>query len=264
MNRLVSILFVVFFCYSTLFAQDKSSGKSYFYKMNVGENNSALLKEPGKDVLIKGNPQFKTWVLNSLSNKVSSGIWESTPGKWKFANSHWEYCRILSGISIISEDNGNRFTVKAGDSFILKPGFSGTWEVIETTRKDFVAISQDEKNDTQDEKKITGIIKTIEYYIDGGRKGNSKITAKAFSKNATMSWTENGQLKSVPIQVLYDIVDNGGASKASYKLIKYNIESNIAIVQIQSQFGIQQYMDMFTLVKDGHEWKIISKVYTTL
>lgn len=263
MNRLVSILFVVFFCYSTLFAQDKSTDKSYFYKMNVGENNSALLKEPGKDVLIKGNPQFKTWVLNSLSNKATSGIWESTPGKWKFAISHWEYCRILSGISIISEENGNRFTLKAGDSFILEPGFSGTWEVIETTRKDFVAI-HDEKKDTQDEENTTGIIKTIEYYIDGGRKGNSKITAKAFSENATMSWTENEQLKSVLIQVLYDIVDNAGASEASYKLIKYNIESNIAIVQIELQLGIQKYMDMFTLVKDGHEWKIVSKVYTIL
>lgn len=264
MNKLISILFVVFFCYSTLFAQNKSTDKSYFYKMNIGENNSALLKEPGKDVLIKGNPQFKTWVLNSLSNKATSGIWESTPGKWKFANSHWEYCRILSGISIISEDNGKCFTVKAGDSFILEPGFSGTWEVIETTRKDFVAINHDKKKDIQDEKNITGIIKAIEYYIDGGRKGNSKITAKAFSKNATMSWTENGQLNSVPIQVLYDIVDKGGASNANYRLIEYNIESDIAIVQIESQFGIQKYVDMFTLVKNGHEWKIVSKIYTTL
>lgn len=263
MNRLVSILFVVFFCYSTLFAQDKSTDKSYFYKMNVGENNSALLKEPGKDVLIKGNPQFKTWVLNSLSNKATSGIWESTPGKWKFANSHWEYCRILSGISIISEENGNRFTVKAGDSFILEPGFSGTWEVIETTRKDFVAI-HDEKKDTQDEENTTGIIKTIEYYIDGGRKGNSKITAKAFSENATMSWTENEQLKSVPIQVLYDIVDKGGAMSADYKMKNCNIQANVAMVQIESQFGDSNYIDMFTLVKEDNVWKITSKVYTIL
>jgi len=28
--------------------------------------------------------------------------------------------------------------VKAGDSFVLRPGFRGTWEVVETTRKDFV------------------------------------------------------------------------------------------------------------------------------
>jgi uncharacterized cupin superfamily protein len=50
----------------------------------------------------------------------------------------WEYCRILSGTSIVTEDGGAPVTVTAGDSFILRPGFSGTWEVLETTTKDYV------------------------------------------------------------------------------------------------------------------------------
>ena len=66
------------------------------------------------------------------------GIWESTPGKWKIAYDEWEYCQILSGISVIAEDGGAAVQVKAGDSFVLRPGFKGTWEVIETTRKDYV------------------------------------------------------------------------------------------------------------------------------
>jgi uncharacterized cupin superfamily protein len=28
--------------------------------------------------------------------------------------------------------------LKAGDSFVIRPGFRGTWEVIETTRKHYV------------------------------------------------------------------------------------------------------------------------------
>ncbi len=70
---------------------------------------------------------------------MSAGFWESTLGKWHFANSHWEYCRILTGISVITEDGGEAYTVRAGDSFVLQAGFKGTWEVIETTRKDYVA-----------------------------------------------------------------------------------------------------------------------------
>ena len=46
--------------------------------------------------------------------------------------------RILSGTSIVTEDGGAPVTVTAGDSFILRPGFSGTWEVLETTTKDYV------------------------------------------------------------------------------------------------------------------------------
>jgi uncharacterized protein len=29
---------------------------------------------------------------------------------------------------------------RAGDSFVIRPGFRGVWEVIETTRKDYVIV----------------------------------------------------------------------------------------------------------------------------
>ncbi|WP_176763536.1 nuclear transport factor 2 family protein [Pedobacter antarcticus] len=32
-------------------------------------------------------------------------------------------------------------------------------------------------------------------------------------------------------------------------------------MRIESQFGPDKYADMFTLVKDGNNWKIISKIY---
>lgn len=111
------------------------------------------------------------------------------------------------------------------------------------------------------EKEKNEIAQTIEYYIEGGRQANSKITAKAFSETATMSWSENGRLKSVPISVLYEIVDGGKPASASYQITNCNIESSIAIVRIESQFGDAKYTDMFSLVKDGSEWKIISKIY---
>ncbi len=98
-------------------------------------------------------------------------------------------------------------------------------------------------------------------YLKLSFKGDSKITEKAFTDNATMSWSENGQIRTVPVKVLYDIVDKSGASTASYKLLDCNIEQNIAIVKIQSQFGPQEYIDMFTLVKDVENWKIVSKIY---
>lgn len=263
MKKIISLLIAACFC-TILYAQDKSDVNSNFHRMNITSNTPVLTKKPDKNILIEGNPSFRTWVLDSLSKELTCGIWEGTPGKWKFENSHWEYCRILSGVSIITEDNGNSFSVKAGDSFILKPGFSGTWEVVETTQKDFVAVNANENEERIPEVNKEGIVKAIEYYIEGGRKGDSKITAKAFSKDATMSWFENGHLQSVPIQALYDIVDNDGASSASYKLMEYSIEQNIATARIQSQFGYQKYVDMFTLVKDGDNWKIVSKVYFPL
>jgi uncharacterized cupin superfamily protein len=39
---------------------------------------------------------------------------------------------------VIAEDGGEARTVGAGDSFVIRPGFAGTWEVIEATRKEYV------------------------------------------------------------------------------------------------------------------------------
>jgi uncharacterized cupin superfamily protein len=93
---------------------------------------------PEEGNVISGNPWFRLWSLDEAKGGLSSGIWESTTGKWRFENAHWEYCRILAGVSVITEDGGIAHTVRAGDSFILRADFSGTWEVTETTRKDYV------------------------------------------------------------------------------------------------------------------------------
>lgn len=112
---------------------------------------------------------------------------------------------------------------------------------------------------TQEE--IDNIIRTLDLYVDGGRKGDSKITAQAFAKSATMAWAEEGELKNVPIQVLYDIIDARGSSEASYELTFLAVEKDVAVVRIESQFGPKKFADMFSLVKEGNDWKIINKVY---
>lgn len=94
--------------------------------------------QPAEGRVIEGSPQFRTWNVEEAGNGLFAGVWESTPGKWRIEYDEWEYCRILSGVSVITEDGGAARTVKAGDSFVLRPGFKGSWEVVETTRKEYV------------------------------------------------------------------------------------------------------------------------------
>lgn len=95
---------------------------------------------PDPDRIIKGNPRSRTWLVEERdAEKLYSGVWESTPGAWRVVYDEWEFCSILSGISIVHEDGKETpHVLRAGDSFILRPGFSGIWEVVETTRKLFV------------------------------------------------------------------------------------------------------------------------------
>ncbi|MDQ6438237.1 cupin domain-containing protein [Mesorhizobium sp. LHD-90] len=93
---------------------------------------------PAPDRVISGDPKFRSWNVDEQPHGLYAGIWEATPGKWYIQYDEWEFCHILSGVSIISEEGGKARTVTAGDSFVLQPGFKGTWEVVETTRKEYV------------------------------------------------------------------------------------------------------------------------------
>jgi uncharacterized cupin superfamily protein len=93
---------------------------------------------PAQDRLISGSPRFRVWEIDAGPGGVSAGVWEGTPGKWRVAYTQWEYFRIISGVSILVEDGGPERRLCAGDRLIIRPGFQGTWEVVETTRKDYV------------------------------------------------------------------------------------------------------------------------------
>ncbi len=94
---------------------------------------------PAPDRLIEGAPRFTTWNLDEADDgKMFSGIWESSPGKWRVEYDEWEFCSIVTGVSVLEGEDGRRTMLRPGDSIVIRPGFRGTWEVVETTRKLYV------------------------------------------------------------------------------------------------------------------------------
>lgn len=101
--------------------------------------------EAPEEIRIEGIPQYQTWMLDTAENakadwsQVRAGVWEATAGQTiSRKGEKFEFCHILSGHVRIAEDGGEAHEFKAGDSFVLKPGFVGTWTTIETVRKIFV------------------------------------------------------------------------------------------------------------------------------
>ncbi len=93
---------------------------------------------PAADRILSGSPTFRTWNVEEATGGLYAGIWEATPGCWSISYDEWEYFRVISGYSIVTEEDGEPVHLRAGDSMILRPGFKGRWEVVETTRKDYV------------------------------------------------------------------------------------------------------------------------------
>ena len=100
------------------------------------------------DRLLEGAPAYKTWQLDTALAEaakwgtIRTGVWETTEGKTiSIKGDTFEFCHILSGRCEITEDGGEPRIFGAGDSFVMKPGFKGTWNTLEPLRKIFVIAS---------------------------------------------------------------------------------------------------------------------------
>ena len=112
-------------------------------------------------------------------------------------------------------------------------------------------------------KAIEGILNAIELYAEAGRKASRELGQKAFTEAATMSWVENGKINTVPIQVLFDVLEQTGEEKVTYNVEDVTVAGNVAFVRISSSFSkLTTFNDMFTLAEQNGEWKIVSKIYS--
>ncbi|WP_322015689.1 cupin domain-containing protein [Paraburkholderia sp. J12] len=93
--------------------------------------------------LIAGDPlQTLTQCYTSPCGQFSTGIWASTPGHWRVNYTEMEYCEILEGVSVIRDEAGAAKELRTGDRFVIPSGFKGTWEVVESCRKIYVAYEK--------------------------------------------------------------------------------------------------------------------------
>lgn len=92
---------------------------------------------PPADDVLSGDPQFTSWKLEDVDG-LRCGMWQCTHGSWTMTYDVWEYVRILEGHAVITPEGGAPVELRAGDSYILRPGLVCTWDVRETVLKDFV------------------------------------------------------------------------------------------------------------------------------
>ena len=92
---------------------------------------------------VAGDPATLTWELDRTPDgSVETGIWEIAPGTWNFTADCWEIMHIVAGHSELTEtETGKTHVLTAGSVFLMRPGFTVVWKVIETTRKIWVTYA---------------------------------------------------------------------------------------------------------------------------
>jgi len=107
------------------------------FQKNEGQHSQLRLAD-NPERLISGDPTHKTTVhYTNEDNSFVTGTWTATPGKFKVAADRDEFCYIIYGHARLIDANGTFEVFKAGDAFVIPNGFTGHWDVIETTAKHF-------------------------------------------------------------------------------------------------------------------------------
>jgi uncharacterized cupin superfamily protein len=88
--------------------------------------------------VLSGNPQSAT--RNHYTDRTGqffSGEWSAEPGAWqvRYAEHEEEFCLLLAGEVRLTDPDGQRHTLQAGDAFVIPGGYQGIWENVTPVSK---------------------------------------------------------------------------------------------------------------------------------
>lgn len=93
-------------------------------------------------LVLSGQPQASGLVLSkSADARQVSGVWSSTPGRFRW---NWDYDEtvfVLSGRATVELEDGRRVELVPGDMAFFARGDRSVWTIHETLRKGFHADS---------------------------------------------------------------------------------------------------------------------------
>lgn len=102
-------------------------------------------------------------------------------------------------------------------------------------------------------------------YLEAGKIGRSEVMKPAFYKDAIMYTSAKGEVTGGAIQGLYDYIDgHSAAPEIEAEITAIDIVGTIAYARVESNnWHGARFSDMFLLVKEGNEWKILTKIFYT-
>ena len=95
-----------------------------------------------KEILLSGEPQASGTVLSkSADARVVRGLWDCTPGSFRWNWSYDETIVVVSGRATVVLDDGRRVELNPGDMAFFERGQGSVWTIHAPFRKGFHADS---------------------------------------------------------------------------------------------------------------------------
>lgn len=101
--------------------------------------------QPRPERLLQGNPRRETWNAvdqTAGSARVYAGVWRCEPGHWRIAMApgEQELFTVLEGRCRVHDTTGQWQEAGPGEAIYIPPGFSGSFEVLETLVKTYAIV----------------------------------------------------------------------------------------------------------------------------
>jgi uncharacterized protein len=96
---------------------------------------------PAAAKVLAGDPAQTVWNhYDDATGQLSAGIWQGEPGRWRVDYTEDEFCHLLEGRVVLTDEAGGSRRFGPGASFVIPAGFRGTWETVERARKLYVVF----------------------------------------------------------------------------------------------------------------------------
>ncbi|KAK2873344.1 hypothetical protein FQN49_002418 [Arthroderma sp. PD_2] len=106
------------------------------------------------------------------------------------------------------------------------------------------------------------VIKAAKYYVDGLKTGDVEHSRQGFHDNAGMYGWLGNELKTAPIQSLFDlIVERGCTPELISRIDIITMTPTTAIVEVDSELENEGFRDHLAMVKVDGKWKTVAKLF---
>ena len=106
------------------------------------------------------------------------------------------------------------------------------------------------------------VLKAARYYVDGLKTGDIDHSRQGFHKNAGMYGWLGDELKTTPIQGLFDmIVERGCTPELISHLDIIAMTPTTAIVEVDSEMDNEGFRDHLAMVKIDGRWQTVAKLF---
>jgi uncharacterized cupin superfamily protein len=93
--------------------------------------------------ILSGDPRQSGRVdVSDQDGALSGGVWECTRGSFRFTYTFTELATLLEGRIAVTDADGVRHELAAGDSFLVRQGETVTWEILEDMRKTYFLFAE--------------------------------------------------------------------------------------------------------------------------